>query len=73
MNEKSLKKVSVIIPCYNAEKYIRQCLDSVAEQTIGMEALEVILVNDASADDTLSYLMQFEARFPDSVIVINLE
>ncbi len=68
-----MKNVSVIIPCYNAENYIMQCLDSVAAQSIGMEALEVILINDASTDATLSYLMQFEARFPESVIVINLE
>lgn len=68
-----MKKISVIIPCYNAEKYIAQCLESVAKQSIGMEALEVILVNDASIDATPSHLMQFEARFPESVIVINLE
>lgn len=68
-----MKKISVIIPCYNAEKYIEECMGSVAAQTIGMEDLEVILVNDASTDDTLSHLLQFEARFPDSVIVINLE
>lgn len=67
-----MKKISVIIPCYNIEKYIDCCLDSVEKQTIGMDALEVILVNDASTDDTLSHLMAFENRYPESVMVIPL-
>lgn len=67
------KKFSVIIPCFNSVKYIDECLDSVRNQTIGMENLEVILVNDASTDNTLEHLLKFESEYPDSVIVINLE
>lgn len=67
------KKISVIIPCYNIESFIDICLASVENQTIGMESLEVILVNDASTDHTLSHLMAFEHRYPESVMVIPLE
>ncbi|MCI6036186.1 MAG: glycosyltransferase [Firmicutes bacterium] len=67
------KKISVIIPCYNAQNYIEDCLKSVAEQTIGIDALEVILVNDASTDETLDKLLAFEKQYESSVIVVNLE
>ncbi len=45
-----MKKISVIIPVYNAERYIEQCLWSVTGQTYG--SLEIIAVDDGSADDS---------------------
>lgn len=54
------KKVSVIIPCYNAETTLDRCLKSIVNQTIGMENLEIILVNDASTDSTLQILYDWE-------------
>lgn len=41
-------KVSVIVPIYNAEKYLEQCLDSIVNQTL--EDIEIILINDGSTD-----------------------
>ena len=40
-----MKKISVIIPCYNVSPYLARLLDSLTAQTIGIDALEVILVN----------------------------
>lgn len=43
-------KISVIIPLYNAEKYLKKCIDSVLNQTI--KDIEIILINDGSTDDS---------------------
>lgn len=68
-----MKKISVIIPCYNAEEYISQCILSLINQTIGKDYMEIIAVNDASTDNTLSHLIALEQQYPDSIMVINCE
>ncbi|MCR5546730.1 MAG: glycosyltransferase [Lachnospiraceae bacterium] len=66
-------KVSVIIPCYNREAYIGQCLDSLIHQTYGIENMELILINDGSTDATSSIIKEYETLYPESILVINLE
>ncbi len=53
-------KVSVIIPVYNMEKYLGQCLDSVLGQTLG--EIEALCINDGSADTSLDILRQYQKR-----------
>ncbi len=60
-------KVSIVMPCYNVEKYIRQCLDSVVNQTL--KDLEIICVNDGSTDSTLSILQEYAASDPRIKII----
>ena len=72
MNESMHKKISVIVPCYNAANFLDTCLQSLEKQTIGMDNLEVILVNDASTDGTGEMLAAFERKYPESVIVVHL-
>ena len=43
-----MKKVSIVVPCYNAVQYLDRCIDSLVNQTIGIENLEIILVDDDS-------------------------
>lgn len=64
--------VSVIIPCYNVEKYILRCLHSLEAQTYGIENLEIILIDDASTDNTLSIIRAFAQRYPKNATVIAL-
>lgn len=47
-------KVSIIIPCYNVEKYVNTCIESAVNQTY--QDIEIICVNDGSSDGTLSIL-----------------
>jgi len=61
--------LSIIIPCYNAAKYIDNCFQSLENQTIGIKNLEIIFVNDASTDNTLTYLMDFEQKYPENVLI----
>ena len=51
-------KVSVIIPVYNTEKYLRECLDSVVNQTL--QDIEIICINDGSTDNSLGILKEYE-------------
>lgn len=55
--------ISVILPVYNAEDYIEECLDSLLGQTIGEKNIEVILVNDCSPDNSESKIMQYSNKF----------
>lgn len=53
-------KVSVIIPVYNVEKYLKQCLDSVVNQTL--EDIEIILVDDGSTDKSLDISKEYAQK-----------
>lgn len=49
-----MKKVSVVVPVYNAEKYLKECLDSICAQTY--QALEIVVVDDGSNDSTAAII-----------------
>ena len=67
------KMISVIIPVYNAQEYIKECLDSIINQTIGIEHIELIVVDDGSTDNSLQYLMEYEEKYPNSMVLVPLE
>lgn len=62
--------VSIVIPVCNVEKYLRECLDSVINQT--MTELEIICVDDGSNDNSLSILKEYENK-DNRIIVISKE
>ena len=61
-------KISIIIPVYNVERYLRECLDSVVNQTL--KDIEIICVNDGSTDGSPSILKDYASQ-DDRIVVIN--
>lgn len=60
-------KVSVIVPVYNVEKYLKKCLDSLVNQTL--KDIEIICVNDGSTDNSLQILQEYANTHSNIVIV----
>ena len=63
-----MKKISVIVPIYNVEKFLPQCLDSLLTQTL--TELEIICVNDGSPDNCSKILDDYIKK-DNRIIVIN--
>lgn len=63
--------VSVIVPCYNAEKYLKSCVDSIINQTY--KNLEIILVNDCSKDNTEAILSEYTKKDRRIKVVNNIQ
>ena len=63
-------KFSIIVPCYNVEKYIDECMESILKQSLGVERLQIILVDDASTDQTREKLRYYADEYPDNIIVV---
>lgn len=70
-----MKKVSIIIPCFNATKWLPKCFMSLVQQSIGIAQLELIFVDDASTDGgaTWQMLQEFEKAFPENILILKLE
>lgn len=62
-----MPKISVIIPVYNNEQYLEECLNSIVNQTY--RDLEIICVNDGSTDGSLSILEEFAQKDPRVIII----
>lgn len=62
-------KVSVIVPAYNSERYLPQCLDSLVTQKF--EDFEIVCVNDGSTDSTLQILEEYSEAYSNIVILNN--
>lgn len=58
-------KVSVIVPVYNVEKYLRKCLGSLVSQTL--QDIEIIVVNDGSGDHSQEIIEEFSEKYPEKI------
>lgn len=65
------KKVTIIVPVYNAGENINHCIDSIKNQTC--KDFEVLLINDGSSDESLKKIIQFSEEFPEVFRVITQE
>lgn len=68
MNES--KALSIIIPCYNSQNTIERCVNSIIENTLGID-YEIIIINDGSLDDTLSICNKLCQMF-DNIYLFNI-
>lgn len=66
-------KISVIIPCYNAESTLKRCIDSVVKQTFGFENIELILYDDASTDTTPEIIEDYAKQYSNVVPIYSKE
>lgn len=62
-------RISIIIPFYNVEQYIAQCLDSVYHQDIPEDEYEVICVNDASLDNSRDIVLEYQKEHKNLILV----
>ena len=65
----SIPKVSVIVPVYNTEKYLRKCLDSLVNQSL--QDIEVVAVDDGSPDNCGKILDEYKEKYPDKFQVVH--
>lgn len=61
-----MQKISVIIPCFNVEKYVTRCLESLTRQTL--PDIEIICIDDCSTDKTIPTIKQYMATHPETHI-----
>ncbi len=66
-----MKKLSVIIPCYNVEEYLSKCVDSVIDNKL--KDIEIVLVNDGSKDNTLKIIKDYKKKYKDIIKVVDQE
>ena len=59
-------KMTVIVPSYNNGIYLRQCLDSILNQTVNFK-YQVIITDDHSQDDSIDIIKEYAAKFPDII------
>ncbi|AWK08652.1 glycosyltransferase [Streptomyces spongiicola] len=63
--------VTVVVAVYNTMPYLTECLDSLVNQSIGVDRLEVVAVDDGSTDDSGRELDRFAERYPGTVKVVH--
>jgi glycosyltransferase involved in cell wall biosynthesis len=65
-------KLSIIVPVYNVEKYIRPCIESIFKQGLDEDAFEVIIINDGTKDKSIEIIQDIIERH-NNIIIINQE
>ena len=66
-----MPEVSVIVPVYNVEKYIEQCLNSLVNQSL--ENIEIIVVNDGTKDNSEEIIKKFIEKYPQKIVYLKKE
>ena len=67
-----MKILTIAIPVYNTENYIRRCVDSLLVKEVQKD-IEIILVNDGSKDNSINILNEYREKYPETIVVIDKE
>ena len=62
-------KVTMIVPIYNMENFLAECLDSLVAQTIAPEEMEILLIDDGSPDNSIEIMEQYAAKYSNMKIL----
>ena len=68
IGDTKVKILSIAVPCYNSQEYMRKCIDSLL---VGGDEVEIIVVDDGSKDDTLKIAQEYEAAYPGIVRAVH--
>lgn len=63
------KKITIAVPCYNVEKYLQRCLDSLLKQDLHHSEYEIIAINDGSTDGTYNIISNYAEKYSNIVAI----
>ncbi|MDO4849573.1 MAG: glycosyltransferase family 2 protein [Coriobacteriia bacterium] len=66
-------KVSVVVPVYNTAEYLPECLDSLVGQSIGLDAIQIVIVDDGSTDGSDEVVKAYAERYPANIVCLSQE
>jgi glycosyltransferase involved in cell wall biosynthesis len=69
MKDLRQKLLTIVIPVYKVEKYIRQCMESVIVSPEWMDELEIIVVNDGTPDNSANIAREYAEKYPLTIKV----
>lgn len=62
-------KISVIVPTYNDEEYLKECIEHILKQDIGFKNIQLIIIDDQSKDKSYEISMEYAKKYPENIIV----
>ena len=71
MNDQGNVKVSVVIPCRNEENHIGKCIQSIIDQSYGIDNIEALVCDGCSNDKTQDIIKEYNIKYPQIKLVIN--
>jgi glycosyltransferase involved in cell wall biosynthesis len=64
-----MKQLSIIVPVYNVEKYVYECVDSIFRQGLDENIFEVIIVNDGTKDNSMAVIRELIASRSNIIVI----
>ena len=64
-------KVSVVVPVYNTAEYLPECLDSLVGQSIGLDSIQIVVIDDGSTDGSAEVIRSYAERYPGNFVCLS--